>query len=81
MLEYLRCGGTVRVTPEIIHPGLTQVPTGSGSNVWLTPTGSSLYVDMAASPGTSGCSPNGQARHSARSAHTYEPTPIHARGN
>ena len=44
---------------EIIHPGLTQVPTGSGSNVWLTPTGSSLYVDMAASPGTSGCSPNG----------------------
>lgn len=44
---------------EIIHPGLTQVPTGSGSTVWQTPTGSSVVMSLTSSPGLSGLSPNG----------------------
>lgn len=51
-------GVTCKVA-EIIHPGLTQVPTGSGDTVWQTPTGSSSIMDLVASPGLSGLSPNG----------------------
>lgn len=51
-------GVTCKVA-EIIHPGTTQVPTGSGDTTWLTPTGSSVIVDLVASPGLSGLSPNG----------------------
>lgn len=51
-------GVTCKVA-EVIHPGLTQVPTGSGDSTWLTPTGSSVVVDLVASPGMSGLSPSG----------------------
>lgn len=44
---------------EIIHPNTTQLPTGSGDTTWHTPAGSSVVVDLVASPGTSGFSPNG----------------------
>ena len=45
---------------EIIHPNnVLQTATGSGDGNWLTPTGSSVVVDLVASPGTSGFSPNG----------------------
>ena len=51
-------GVTCKVA-EVIHPGLTQVPNGSGDSTWLTPTGSSVIVDLVASPGMSGLSPSG----------------------
>jgi len=44
---------------EIIHTETTQTATGSGDTSWLTPTGSSVIVDMVSSPGLSGYSPNG----------------------
>lgn len=46
-------GVTCKVA-EIIHPGDTQVPTGSGDSTWLTPAGSSVTVSLAPSPGRSG---------------------------
>ena len=51
-------GVTCKVA-EIIHPGLTQIPTGSGDVTWHTPTGSSVIMDIVGSPGFSGLSPNG----------------------
>lgn len=50
-------GVTCKVA-EIIHPNITQTTTGSGSQQWLTPAGSS-YMSLTPSPGTSGLYPNG----------------------
>lgn len=50
--------GVVVKACEIIHPGETQINTGSGSALWLTPAGSS-YISLTSSPGTSGFRPNG----------------------
>ena len=51
--------GVLCKVAEIIHPGTTQVPTGSGDTTWHTPTGSSVIMDLVASPGLSGLRPNG----------------------
>lgn len=51
-------GVTVKVA-ELSHPGLTQLDEGSGNAVWQTPTGSSVIMDLIASPGMSGLRPNG----------------------
>lgn len=51
--------GVVCKVYETIHPGTSQLGlTGSGSEVWSTPAGSS-YLSLTSSPGTSGLSPNG----------------------
>jgi hypothetical protein len=51
-------GVTCKVA-EIIHPGDTQIPEGSGDTSWITAHGSAVVVDLVASPGISGLSPNG----------------------
>lgn len=51
--------GVTTAVAEIIHPGLTQTNTGSGSTTWQFPMGSGLVMTLANSPGTSGLSPNG----------------------
>lgn len=51
--------GVTTKAAEIIHPDTTQVMNGSGDIFWLTPTGSSVIVDLVASPGQSGTSING----------------------
>lgn len=51
-------GVTCKVA-EIIHVTDTQTDTGSGDSTWHTPAGSSDVVDLVASPGESGHSPNG----------------------
>lgn len=56
-------GVTCKVA-ELIHPGFTQVVTGSGSSSWQTPTGSSVILSLMASPGVSGLSPNGPSTSS-----------------
>lgn len=39
---------------ELIHPDIIQTANGSGDGVWVTPLGSSVVLDLANSPGTSG---------------------------
>lgn len=39
---------------ELIHPSITQIGNGSGDGTWITPVGSSVVLDLANSPGTSG---------------------------
>lgn len=51
-------GVTIKVA-ELIHPNTSVGAGGSGSSSWNTPTGSSVVVTLAASPGLSGLSPNG----------------------
>ena len=51
--------GVLTKVAEIIHPDVLQTATGSGDSNWITPTGSSVIVDLVASPGTSGFRPNG----------------------
>jgi hypothetical protein len=51
-------GVTTKVA-ELIHPWTTQTPDGSGDSTWLTPVGSSVVVDLVASPGISGLRPLG----------------------
>jgi hypothetical protein len=51
-------GVTTKVA-ELIHPGTTQVNTGSGDTTWITPAGSSIVVDFIACPGISGLRPSG----------------------
>ena len=46
-------GVTTKVA-ELIHPDTIQTNTGSGDGTWLTPTGSSVTVSLAPSPGVSG---------------------------
>lgn len=49
--------GAVGVTTkaaEIIHPNVTQGPTGSGDSQWITPAGSGTTLSLANSPGRSG---------------------------
>lgn len=58
-------GVTTKVA-EIIHPWETQTSGGSGDTAWLTPAGSAVIVDFAASPGLSGHSPNGPSTSSDR---------------
>lgn len=43
----------------LIHPNPVVGVGGSGDATWQTPTGSSVILDLHASPGTSGLSPNG----------------------
>lgn len=50
-------GVTTKIA-EIIHPALLQTATGSGSQVWQTPSASS-YVALTPSPGQSGTAING----------------------
>lgn len=63
-INNLASGVTVRMA-ELIHPGITQVPLGSGDDAWvgstanpqtggLTMGGSGLVLTLANSPGTSG---------------------------
>lgn len=58
-------GVTVKAA-ELIHPGNTQVANGSGDTAWITPVGSSVVVDLVASPGLSGLRPNGPNTSSTR---------------
>ena len=51
-------GVTTKVA-EVIHPDTVQNPNGSGDTTWNTPTGSSVVMDLVASPGMSGQRPNG----------------------
>jgi hypothetical protein len=51
--------GVLTQVAEIIHPNEVQGAGGSGDTTWLQPAGSSVVVDLVASPGTSGYSPNG----------------------
>lgn len=51
--------GVTTKTAEIIHPWTASSPNGSGDTSWHTPAGSSVVMDLVASPGTSGLSPNG----------------------
>ena len=51
-------GVTCKVA-EVIHPDTVQNANGSGSTSWATPTGSSVILSCASSPGQSGLSPNG----------------------
>jgi hypothetical protein len=51
-------GVTCKVA-ELVHPWTTVSPNGSGSTSWTTPTGSSVVMDLVASPGISGLRPNG----------------------
>lgn len=51
-------GVTCKVA-EIIHPDTTQTNNGSGDTTWTTVHGSSVILDLIASPGTSGLRPNG----------------------
>lgn len=44
---------------ELIHPDTVQNNNGSGTTSWQTPTGSSVVINLTASPGMSGLSPNG----------------------
>lgn len=53
-------GVTCKVA-ELIHPTLTQLDNGSGDATWQQPTGSSVIMDLVASPGMSGLRPNGAA--------------------
>lgn len=46
-------GVTCKVA-ELIHPYTVQTNAGSGDTSWNTPVGSSIIMDMAASPGESG---------------------------
>lgn len=51
--------GVTTKAAEIIHPDTTQTANGSGDAEWVTPTGSSVVLDLVSSPGISGLSPNG----------------------
>lgn len=51
-------GVTTKVA-ELIHPDTVQNNTGSGDSAWNTPAGSAVIMDLVASPGMSGLSPNG----------------------
>jgi hypothetical protein len=51
-------GVTCKVA-ELIHPTQVQIHNGSGDATWHMPTGSSVIMDLVASPGTSGLRPNG----------------------
>jgi len=51
-------GVTTKVA-ELIHPDTVQNNNGSGDTSWNTPTGSSVIMDLVASPGISGQRPNG----------------------
>lgn len=51
-------GTSVKVY-ETIHPTVSQVLNGSGSDSWSTPHGSSVIMDLISSPGLSGLRPNG----------------------
>lgn len=44
---------------QIIHPDVTQVMNGSGSASWTNLKGSGTLLNLSASPGISGFSPNG----------------------
>lgn len=52
--------GVTCKTAEIIHPSIIGVgELGSGDTFWITPCGSAVIMDLVASPGVSGESPNG----------------------
>lgn len=51
--------GVVCKVAELIHPGLTQAAEGSGDTTWTTVKGSSVILDLVASPGLSGLRPSG----------------------
>ena len=56
----LEPSGLVFKAAEIIHPETTNSFTGSGDGSWTELKGSGQTLDLVASPGTSGLSPNGQ---------------------
>lgn len=61
-------GVTCKVA-QLIHPGATQINTGSGDTTWNTPAGSGVVVDLVSSPGLSGLRPSGAS--SADTTHDY----------
>ena len=65
---------------SIIHPDTTQVMNGSGSNSWTWLNGSGSTLNLVASPGVSGLSPNGTgtsaSRHDWYVALTATPTSV-----
>lgn len=51
--------GVTVYAADIIHPATAQNNTGSGSASWVQLSGSGSYLDLVASPGTSGFRPQG----------------------
>lgn len=51
--------GVTALIAELIHPNPTNGVGGSGDATWVSVYGSGSILDMAASPGLSGYSPNG----------------------
>ncbi len=51
--------GVTCYVAELIHPGITQINTGSGDTTWILAAGSATTVALVASPGMSGIRPNG----------------------
>jgi hypothetical protein len=53
--------GVICQVCEIVHPEVSQSVTGSGSSSWTACSGSTSYVSLIASPGTSGIRPSGSS--------------------
>ena len=51
--------GVTCYVAEVIHVNTTQDATGSGDSSWINVHGSAVVMDLVASPGLSGYSPNG----------------------
>lgn len=51
--------GVIVRAAEVIHPDTVQNHVGSGDATWVTIAGSGSVLNLVASPGTSGLSPNG----------------------
>lgn len=77
--------GVTTKCAEIIHTDNTQTDNGSGDTSWITPAGSSVVVDLVASPGESGLSPSGSnsvdTRHDWYLAISASPDSIGSKNN
>lgn len=75
--------GVTLYAAQIIHPSIVQTATGSGDSLWVNIKGSGTTLGLAASPGTSGLSPNGpntsDTQHDWYLALTASPTSVGAK--
>lgn len=58
--------GVTVYAADIVHPATAQSNTGSGSATWYQLSGSGSYLDLTASPGTSGFRPLGASTSDTR---------------